>query len=376
MHMGFTRAAVGAVCGFLAVVAGAAHADVTIERTMSVEGVGAMAFGNMSGTTKTTISGDRSRSDSNVEMKSKLVRMLAHGATGPSADIIRLDDEKILHLNINKKEYTETTFQEMRDTLKRASEQMNQAGEERQPSAVDDSKCDWLPPKSDVKRGEKASIAGFDAERYTIQASQPCKDKQTGSICEVTLVVDEWLAASLEQNAEAQRFYKAYAAKLGLEGASSGDISQRAQSMFSQYKGIWTEIAAKMQGAKGFPVKTSFVLALGGQQCQNANAQQAQSSDSGAQPTSPSALAGAMASKLGGLFGKKKSDAEAPAGQPAGQTAPGASSVPLPAGDVAIVTISSQLVSISNASAAADAFQVPADFKKVESRAQKAQSRS
>jgi hypothetical protein len=70
--------------------------------------------------------------------------------------------------------------------------------EKQPPSAVDQSKCQWLPPKASVnKTGEKAQFAGYDSERVTITASQPCQDKDTGSICEVALVLDEWLARRL-----------------------------------------------------------------------------------------------------------------------------------------------------------------------------------
>ena len=44
--------------------------------------------------------------------------------------------------------------------------------------------------------------------------------------------------------------------------------------------------------------------------------------------------------------------------------------VPVPAGDVALMTVSSQLVSVSSDSVGADAFVVPADFKKQELRTQ------
>jgi hypothetical protein len=362
-------ACVAALCGILTFAAGIAEADVTLERTMAVEGVGVMAFGNMSGTSKTTISGDKSRTDSDIKMQSKIVRFLARNAVGPSADIVRLDEDKIYHLNINKKEYTETTFEQMREQLKKMSDQMSSAEEKKQPSAIDESKCEWLPPKAEVKKtGEKAQFAGYDSERVTIIASQPCKDKETGSICEVALVLDEWLSTGFAESAEAQKFYKAYAAKMGLDAPTSQDVAQKAQALFSRYKGIWTEIAAKMQGMKGYPVKTGFTLALGGAQCKNSNAQQAQSStDSGAGSSgSPSGLAGAVAGKLGGLFHKKKDDADAPAAQPAAAATP----VPLPPGDVALMTVSSQLVSVSTNGASADAFTVPADFKRQELKTQ------
>jgi hypothetical protein len=363
-------AVLAALCGIVTFATTLAHADITLERSMSVEGVGAMAFGNMSGTTRTTISGDKSRTDSDIKMESKLVRFLAHSALGPTAEIVRLDQDKIYRLNINKKEYTETSFEQLREQLKKMSDQMNSADERRQPAAIDESKCEWLPPKADVqKTGEKATIGGYEAERVTITATQPCKDKETGSICEVALVLDNWLSTSVAQSAEEQKFAKAYAAKMGLDASASQDIAQRAQSLFSRYKGIWSEIATKMQGIKGYPVKNSFTLALGGQQCKNSNAQQAQSSgdsDSSGSAGGPGGLAGAMAGKLGGLFHKKKDDAGATAA--AGK--PAANAVPVPPGDVALMTISSQLVSVSTNSAAADAFTVPADFKRQETKAQ------
>jgi hypothetical protein len=370
--MRLTRTALAALCGILTLTAGIARADITLERTMAVEGVGAMAFGNMSGTSKTTISGDKSRTDNDVKMQSKLVRFLARNAMGPSADIVRLDDDKIYHLNINKKEYTETTFEQMREQMKKMSDQMASADEKKQPSAVDESKCEWLPPKVDVRKsGEKAQFAGYDSERVTITAAQPCKDKETGSVCEVALVLDEWLSTGFAEGAEVQRFYKAYAAKMGLDASTSQDISQKAQALFGRYKGIWSEVATKMQGVKGYPVKTSFTLALGGPQCKNANAQQAHPAPDGAGGTdnndsgSPAGLAGAVAGKLGGLFHKKIDDAD-PAAQPAPATTP----VAVPPGDVALMTVSSQLVSVSANGAGADVFTVPAGFKRQETKTQ------
>jgi hypothetical protein len=48
-----------------------------------------------------------------------------------------------------------------------------------------------------------------------------------------------------------RKFYSAYAVKMGMDPSNSQDPSQKAKAMFSQYKGIWTEIAAKMQNVKG-----------------------------------------------------------------------------------------------------------------------------
>ena len=345
----------------------AARADVTITRSMSVDGVGAMAFANMSGTSRTTISGSRSRTDSDMKMQSKLIGFLARNAVGPSADIVLLDEGRIDHLNLNKKEYTETTFEQMRAQMQKAADQMNSNTERKPASAVDQSKCEWLPAKVSVSRtGEKAQFGGYDAERAIITASQPCQDKESGSICEVAIILDQWMSTGFSENAEARKFYGDYSTKMGLDQASLEDATQRAKALFSQYQGIWTEVASKLQGMKGYPVKSSFTLALGGAQCKDSKAQQSQSSQSSDDSGSSGGLSGAIAGKLGGLFRKKKDDADAPAAAPAPTTTP----VPVPAGDVALMTVSSQLVSVSTDGASADAFVVPADFKKVELRTQ------
>ena len=357
--------ALAALCGILTLVTGLARADIILERTTVVEGVGVMAFGNMSGTSKTTISGNKSRTDTDIKMKSKLVGFLGRNALGPTAEIVLLDQDELYHLNINKKEYTETTFEQMRERMQKAADQMNSEGR-KQPSAVDDSKCEWLPARADVKKtGEKAQYGGYDSERVVITAAQPCKDKETGSVCEVALVLDNWMSTAFTEGAEAQKFYKAYATKMGLDPSGSQDISQRAKLLFSQYKGIWAEIASKMQNVKGYPVRSSFTLAMGGAECKDPKAHQAQdSSDKDSGSTSPGALAGAVAGKLGGLFHKKKDDSENAA--PTAAPAPVAPPVPLPPGDVALMTVSSQLVSVSTNSASPDAFSVPADYKKTE----------
>lgn len=356
----------------LTCVASVALADVTVQQRIAVEGAGLMSAGNMSGTTKTAISGQRSRTDSDIQLQSRLVRMLAHRAVGPTAEIVSLDQDKIDRLDMTRKQYTETTFEEMKARLQKALDKsqdtQDRAQENRKP--MDDSKCEWLAPKADVKRtGEKTTIAGFEAQRLTIVASQPCKDKETGAICEVALALDEWLAPNFTAREEEEKFHRAYAQKMGLDLGSGrggpfggGDINQRAQSMFGRYSGIWSEIAGKMKDVKGYPVKMSFSFAFGGAQCKSAQSQQQQSSDND-DSGGGGGLAGAVAGKLGGLFNRKKNDA--PSDAPAQQGQPATPTL-LPNGLVPIITMSSELLSVSTDTVSPAMFEVPSDFKKAE----------
>ena len=172
--------------------------------------------------------------------------------------------------------------------------QESQAAQQQGTSGVDESQCEWSEPKAEVKRGgEKALIAGMQAERVTIIATQSCKDKKSEQVCDFGLVLDQWIAPNFEQSEETLAYYRAYAEKMGFNASGSRDFAERAQSMFGRYKGIWTEVAAKMRDVKGYPVKSSFGLGVGGPQCQSTQerqeAQQAQGQqgqgDSSASPT-------------------------------------------------------------------------------------------
>ena len=364
----------------LGVAAQLAHADVTTQQRIAIEGVGGMSLANMAGTTTTTISADKSRTESDLQLQSKLVRMFARGAAGPHVDIVRLNDDTIDHLDVNKKEYTETTFAQMRAQMQQAMDQagarQNREEQQPKPGNVDDSKCVWSDPKAEVKKtGERGTFAGYDAERLSITASQSCTDKDTGSVCEFALALDEWLAPNFESSAEALKYQRAYAQKLGLGTAStSKDISEKAQAMFGRYKGIWSEIGAKTKDMKGYPVKTSFSFAIGGPQCKSNSSQSSDSSansnaDSGTNstptnstPTSPGAVAAQLGGKLAGMF-KKKSDDAPPADNGTAAAAPAAAT---PAGLVPIMTMTSELVSVSTTAVDPGVFQVPAGYKKVE----------
>ncbi|HEY0684440.1 MAG TPA: hypothetical protein VGD45_19040 [Steroidobacter sp.] len=338
-----------------AILSCAAQADVTIEERMSINGAGLMSMANMSGTTTTTISGHRARTDSNLQFHSGLMRTFARGL-GESTEIVRLDEDKMYSVNNKKKTYTETTFAETRAQMEKVTGQMReaQASQRRATSGVDDSQCEWSEPKSEVQRtGEKATIAGHQAERVTVLATQSCKDKSTGQVCDFGLVLDQWVAPDFTASAEAQAYQLAFAEKLGLGAAGSRDFAERAESMFGGYEGMWREIATKMRDVKGYPVRLSFGLGVGGPQCQSTQEMQAAG---GNRPASPASLGEALGGALGGMFGKKKQPQPEAAAMPPAQ---------LPGGLMSLMGMSTELVSVNNKAVDPQAFEVPAGYKKV-----------
>ena len=358
-HMGKMRTLRWCVsCAVAASFSMAAQADITMQERVTIGGFGGMSLANMSGTTTTSISGNRARTESDLKFESGLLRTFAGGA-GKSTEIVRLDQDKIYTLDTKKKTYTEMTFADQRARMQQAMQKMQegQASPTAAASGVDESQCEWSEPKADVKRtGETGTFAGFQAEHVTIVATQSCKDKKTGQVCDFGLVLDQWLAPGFEASSETLAYQQAYAEKMGFGAAAGRDFAERAESMFGRYKGIWTEVAAKMRDVKGYPVKASFGLGVGGPQCQNAQQTQAQGDQQSQPQSAPPSIGGALGGALGGLF--KKKDAQPAAAAPAPTTMPG--------GLIPLMTVGSELLSVNQAAVNPQAFEVPADFKKSE----------
>lgn len=330
-----------------AIQSNAARADVITVERIRVNGAGMMKMANVNGTTTTSVSGQRARSDSNLQFESSLMQKFAHGGGGDSTEIVRLDDGTMYSIDNNNKTYTETTFADARAQMAKMSQhtRVAQARQQRATSGVDDSQCEWSEPQSYVIRsGEKATIAGYQAERVTATATQSCKDKKTGQVCEFGMVFDQWVSPDFKASAEVQAYQQAFAQKMGLATAGSRDFTERAESMFGRYQGMWGAVSDEMRDVKGYPVKLSFGLGVGGPQCQSTQQKQA----GGQQPstTSPTSLGGAQGGMSGTII------AAAPPAQ-------------LPNGLSSLMDMSTELVSVSTDKISPQSFEPPTDYKKV-----------
>ena len=341
----------------LALCCSQAYGDVVLEERVRVEGDGVMKMINMTSNTVTTIAGDRARTDNDLQMDSRLMRMF--GGSGQTSEIVRLDEEKIYQLDPKKRTYTETTFAEQRAEMQQAMEQMREAQQSQQQGAsgIDESECEWSAPTASSQRsGESQQIAGLHAERFTVTATQSCADRRSQQVCDFRLTLDQWLAAEYEDAEEALEYYRAYAEKLGLGAVGSRDFAQRAESMFAGYAGIWGELGTHLLEAQGYPLRSSMTLAIGGPECRSV--QQAQASGQAAMPGVGETLGGALGGTLGGMLGRKRDTARTAPAEPAA-----AAAVPED-GMIRFMTINTELVSVRRQAADPQTFEVPANFKR------------
>jgi hypothetical protein len=329
-----------------------ARADVTVQEKITVQGSGIMSFANMSGTSTHAISGKRSRSDADLQMESRLVRMFARGV-GQSSEIVLLDEDKVIELDPQKKEYREVSLADRRAQLAKAASDASQNGAKQPaPTGMDESQCDWSEPKVEVTRpGGKTTIAGFAAEQANIVVRQTCTDRKTGNRCDIALALDSWVAPEFDDGREVVQFSKAYAEQMGLTSAGQAGM-ERAAAIFGRYKDAWTQVAEQMRGMQGYPVRSTFAFGLGGGGCTGSSGESAGTSSSS--NDSPAAVGAQI---VGSLFGRKK--------QPEATSTAPATEIPALQGMLVPITVSSELVSASREALPAGTFEVPAGYKKV-----------
>jgi hypothetical protein len=336
------------------ICAGPVAADVTIEEKLRVEGQGLMSVMNMGGTSLTRIAGDRARTDTDLQMESRMMRMV--GRLGPTAEIIRLDEDRVISLDLKERSYSETTFAEQRAELERAMAEMRESQQAQQQgmSGIDESDCEWSDATASVERGgAAATFGGYRAEQLVLTASQSCRNPETGEVCDFGLRLEQWIAPEFEAASEVLAFYQAYAASMGLDATGSRGFAERAETMFGGYEGIWQALAEHMQALEGYPVKSSISLAIGGLECQSIK----QADAAGGAPGIGEAIGGALGGRLGGVLGRKRDDsAKAKTEAPDEATGDGM---------LTIMTISTELVSVSRVSIAPDTFDVPEGFRRV-----------
>ena len=104
-----------------------AVADVTLKQNVTVSASGAMSMMGSSGTMTTMVSGDRGRTENQVESNSALIRKFAKNVN--TATIVLLDDELMLSLTPEKKQYSEMTFEQLRAQMEKSMAEAEKLGD-------------------------------------------------------------------------------------------------------------------------------------------------------------------------------------------------------------------------------------------------------
>jgi hypothetical protein len=384
----------------LASLASPLQADLWMEHDIKVTGGGNLKMLSSEGTIQTWISDQKSRSEARMESKSTIMTMM--GKNLDTTSITRIDQGRILNLVPEKKQYSVVTFEQMRAQMEGNNQQLEEMQSEQGGALpVRGDECQWSEAEMNLRStGEKQRFANVKAEQHIITVEQTCTVPESGKTCDISWIMDNWLAKRMPGEKEAHAFNEALAAELGTESLASG-INMAARGLLTLFRDGWEEISDEVEALRGYPVKTVMVMRMGGEACTMNSGEPIATDDiwndaaqasleSGANAAgyhAGSAAARGVASATGGgvagsiagsvagaagrevvsgmlkKWGRKKEPAE-PATETAPQEAEG-STVDPAAASVVLFQIESTLVGVSDKATPATLYEVDEDWEEV-----------
>ena len=153
-----------------------------------------------------------------------------------TGQIIDLGEEKIYDLDLKKKEYKVTTFEEMRQRIKDAREQAEkdakeQAGKEEQAKEKQEPTKEWELDFDAKETGQKKQIAGYDAREVIMTVTLREKGKPLEESGGVVMTSDAWFGPDIPALKELIAFDMRYYKKLYGEESTVLGAEQMAMVM-------------------------------------------------------------------------------------------------------------------------------------------------
>jgi len=380
------------------ILASPLNADLWTEHYIKVNGGGSLKMLSSEGNVQTWISDRKSRSESRMESKSKMMAFM--GQNLDNISITRIDEGRILNLVPEKQEYSVVTFEQMRAQMERSDQQLEaMQGEQDGALPVREEECRWSNPVMNIRStGEKQRFAKVKAEQHIISVKQTCTVPESGKTCDISWIMDNWLAKRMPGEDEAREFNEELATALGTESLASG-INMASRGLLTLFRDGWEDISDEVGDLKGYPVKTVMVMRMGGEACTVPSGEPIASDDvwndaaqaglesgantagyyagsaagrgvaSAAGGSVGGAIAGSVAGAasrelVSGMFkklGKKKDTPENNTAPQSGNEAPADPAVD----DVILFQIESTLVGVSDKDTAGSLYEVSPDWKEV-----------
>ena len=180
--------------------------------------------------------------------------------------IVDLGEQKVYDLDMKKKTYTVTTFDQLRQKLREAQERAakeakdapKEAGEPAQPSGNEKQyEFDF-----DVKEtGQTRSIAGYDAKQVVMTVTVREKGKTLDESGGVVLTADSWLGPDIPAMKELAEFEMKYWKAIAPETALvSAEQMATVAAMYPLIKPAMDRINQEKVSLKGTPLATTMTF--------------------------------------------------------------------------------------------------------------------
>jgi hypothetical protein len=207
-------------------------------------------------------------------------------ATG---QIVDLSEEKVYDLDMKKKTYTVTTFDQIRQQMREAEERAKKDMEKEQPPAERQTQEEKPQKEFDVdfdvkETGQKKQVASYDAREVIATVTVREKGKALEDSGGVVMTTDMWLGPDIPQLKEIAEFDVKYWKQLQ-QGAGTETISPEQMAMviasFPGVKRAMDRFAKEGDKLKGTPLDTTMTFDAVKSKEQLTQAQQQNSSGGG-----------------------------------------------------------------------------------------------
>ncbi len=296
-----------AITAALFCIALPAIADTTVKSTVENKGMGGVM--DMQGTHELLISGDKSKTVSEMKMTNKVMKLMGGGKLQRTAEITRLDKELFWDIDFKEKEYTELTFADMKAMFAKGAQEVQKEKAKQGKSDADSVKF-TTEVKID-KTGKVKTIAGYSASEVIVTMLFTGTDTTSGKSETMKMEMDLWLAKDVPGYQEYQNYQRSLGEKLGMNNQQKGGMEQALKGFGVDPKVVYE----KTKDIEGMPLLSIVTIQPEGldsvfaqmeDSLKKAEAEDKAQAKEAEKPSNPTDLKGKGLKKLGGLFGKKK----------------------------------------------------------------------
>jgi hypothetical protein len=213
--------------------------------------------------------------------------------------IVDLSEEKVYDLDMRKKTYTVTTFEELRRRMRESEDKAKEQASKEEPSRPQEPQQQQTPSKEyevdfDVKdTGQKKQIAGYDTHEAIITVTVREKGKTLDEGGGMVMTSDTWLGPVIPEMKELADFDLRYAKQLaGPEAVAQMQQLAAALGAFPMMKNAMGKMQQEGSKVHGTALETTTVFESVKSKEQLAEMQQQQSSSGGG------GLSGMLARKI------------------------------------------------------------------------------
>ena len=223
---------------------------------------GFAGLGGTKGKTESWISGKKQIEVTKIEIKSPLLKAFMDGSE--EATITDLERGVITTMDFKEKEYSELSFEEMREQLKQAQKQMKEHYEGAKQN-VEEPMPEVSGGEISIEShstGEKKKFAGLQGERTTLVMRSKGKDKKSGEEVTYKVVYDAWMTPEIPGGEDRRAFAEAYADAFMVSLEENIAQGQAGMMTALQSAGLTPEqLGPHMKGLEGYPLK--FTVSIG-----------------------------------------------------------------------------------------------------------------